>query len=544
MSSSPRAPRDVSRRAAIQATAAGAAVASLGLARPASGLARQQATPAAAEGLSLASVQQAVDALDGIVGAAMDTTGMPGLSVAVVYQDEAVATRGYGVASTETDAPVDADTIFQLASLSKPLASTTVAGVVGDGDVSWETKVTDYLPEFALHEPWPTSQVTIADLLSHRSGLADHAGDALEDMGYDRDTVLHRLRYLRPGYSFRNGYAYTNFGYTAGALAAANAAGQAWEDLSATRLYEPAGMTRTSSRFADFIDDDNHASGHVEVDGAWVPKYIRDADAQAPAGGASSTATDMARWIRLQLGNGTLDGTEIVPAEALAETHRVQVIRTIAADPFVDRANFYGLGWNVSYDDDGSVMISHSGAFALGAGTAVYMLPAAGLGIAVLTNGAANGVAESIALGFLDVARFGAVRNDYVAIFGPIFAADMLPDYDTDTDYSTPPAQPTPPQDASAYTGTWYNRFAGPIDIAADGDGLTISQGPTDDPDVYPLTHWDRDTFIYTPIGENENYPATVIFTIGTDGVAIAMTVGNLDVEHQGTFTRDDATAP
>jgi CubicO group peptidase (beta-lactamase class C family) len=529
----------LSRRAALQAGAAS----SLAIATPT--LARQSATPApTTEGIPPGTVAGAVDALDGIVADAMDRTGVPGLSVAVVYQDEPLATRGYGVASTETNAPVDADTIFQIASLSKPIASTVIASIVGEEAVTWDTPIVDHLPGFTLHEPWPTSQVTIRDMFCHRSGLADHAGDDLEDMGYDRDEVLRRLRHLRPASSFRSAYAYTNFGLTAAAVAAATATGEAWEDAAAARVYQPAGMTRTSSRFDDFINADNRAAGHVREGDAWVPKYVRDADAQSPAGGVSSTATDMARWVRLQLGGGTLDGEELIPADALAETHRVQVIRTVVADPAVDRAGFYGLGWNVSYDDHGAVQLSHSGAFALGTGTAVYMYPSEDLGIAVLTNGAANGVAESIALAFLDLARLGSVRNDYVPILEPIFAADMVPDYVTDIDYATPPAEALPPQELASYTGTFHNRFYGPIGIAEEGDGLTISQGPAGDPDVYPLTHWSRDTFTYLPIGENENFTSAVTFTIGPDGTASSVTVENLDTLGQGTFTRDEAAAP
>jgi CubicO group peptidase (beta-lactamase class C family) len=529
----------MSRRVAIQGVAGGIAATSLAAAVPARGLARQQATPAvAAEGLTPDSVRRALDALDGIVADAMDRTGVPGVAAAVVYQDETLATRGYGVASTETSAPVDADTIFQLASLSKPLASTVVAGVVGDGAVGWDTTVVTYLPDFALHEPWPSSQVTIADLFSHRSGLADHAGDVLEDMGYGREEVLHRLRYLRPQYSFRDGYAYTNFGLTAGAVAAANAAGQRWEDLCASRLYQPAGMTRTSSRFDDFINADNHAATHVEADGAWVPKYVRDPDAQSPAGGVSSTVTDMARWMRLQIGGGTLDGAEIIAAAALAETHRPHAI----SSPPGANIGFYGLGWNVGLDPTG-LRLSHSGAFALGAGTAVFLFPEERLGITVLTNGYPIGLAEAIALGFIDVARAGAVQQDWLTLLAPTFAELAAPAYGKDV-AGDPPADPVAPQDLAAYTGTWYNRFSGPIEIAQDGDGLTLSQGPVDDPDVYPLTHWDRDTFTYEPVGENANVRAAVTFTIGPDGTASAMTVENLDLQHQGTFTRDETTAP
>ena len=209
--------RTLSRRAAVSTGIVGIAASPLIFAAS-STLARQQATPAPS-GVGLS---QALDALDSIVADAMGRTGVPGVAVTVVSTDDTLAARGYGVASTETGAPVDADTIFQLASLSKPLASTVVASIVGEGLVTWHTPVVDHYPDFALHEPWPTSQVTIADLFSHRSGLADHPGDVLENLGYYHYTVLHRLRYLRPKYSFRDGYgyAYTNFGLTAGAIAA------------------------------------------------------------------------------------------------------------------------------------------------------------------------------------------------------------------------------------------------------------------------------------------------------------------------------------
>ena len=537
MSTPSRLSHTFSRRAAIGTGVAGIAASPLVMGAPRA-IARQQATPAAADGVTPDMIQRGVAALDGIVADAMDRTGVPGVCAAVVSPDETLVARGYGIASTETNAPVDADTIFQLASLSKPLASTVVAGIVGDGGISWDAKITDQLPGFALHDPYPTREVTIRDMFCHRSGLADHAGDVLEDMGYDREEVFHRLRELRPEYSFRAGYAYTNFGLTVGAVAAANAAGQVWEDAAAERLYQPAGMTRTSSRFDDFINADNHAATHVEVDGSWQPKYVRNADAQSPAGGVSSTANDMARWMRLQLGNGTLDGTEIIAEAPLLQTHRPQVI----SSPPDQDAHFYGLGWNVTVVPEG-VRVSHSGAFALGAGTTVYLYPADGFGITVLTNGFPIGLAESIALAFNDMVRVGAVQHDYLTALAPTFQALAGPLYGAGV-AGDPPADPLPSRDPAAYTGTWHNRYSGPIEIAQDGDGLTLTQGPADDPATYPLEHWDGDIFTYMPSGENANVRAAVTFTMGTDGVATAMTVENLDLQHQGTFTRDEATAP
>jgi CubicO group peptidase (beta-lactamase class C family) len=156
--------------------------------------------------------------------------------------------------------------------------------------------------------------------------------------------------------------------------------------VSAERLYQPLGMKNTSSRFADFVASQNRALGHVRQDGAWVAKYTRDPDAQSPAGGVSSSARDMATWLRLQLGRGTLDGRELIKAALLDETHRPQMVSTPAENPMIDRSAFYGLGWGVSYEEQGRIRWSHSGGFNLGAATCVNVLPIEQIGIVALTK--------------------------------------------------------------------------------------------------------------------------------------------------------------
>jgi CubicO group peptidase (beta-lactamase class C family) len=127
-----------------------------------------------------------------------------------------------------------------------------------------------------MHDAWVTKEITIRDLYAHRSGLPDHAGDLLEDLGFTREEILRRLRYQEPDASFRSGYAYTNFGLTEGGVAAAKATGKQWEELSEEKLYVPLGMTSTSSRHADFLARRNRALGHVKIGGQWVQKYQRD----------------------------------------------------------------------------------------------------------------------------------------------------------------------------------------------------------------------------------------------------------------------------
>jgi CubicO group peptidase (beta-lactamase class C family) len=328
----------------------------------------------------------AIPEMEKLAEQAIENTGIPGMAIAVVYKDHVFYLKGFGVREVGKPEPVDPDTTFQLASVSKPIASTVVAALVGEKVVSWDDPIIKHDPGFQMYDSWVTHEITLRDMFAHRSGLPDHAGHRLEDLGFDRTAILFRLRYQKPDTSFRSHYAYTNFGFTEAATAAAKAAGKSWEDLSAEKLYQPLGMKNTSSRYADFAGAENRARGHVLVDGKWVAKYTRDPDAQSPAGGVSSTVRDMAQWTRLQLSNGKLNDKQIVDAEALAETHRPQILRQTPKDSSVDRVAFYGLGWNVDYDDEGRVRLNHSDGFNLGAATVVSLCPSEELGIVVLTN--------------------------------------------------------------------------------------------------------------------------------------------------------------
>ncbi|MGW2042693.1 serine hydrolase [Streptomyces virginiae] len=476
--------------------------------------------------LTDAAVDKAVARLDGTVADMMRRTGVPGVAVAVVHDDEVVHLKGFGVRRTGESAAVDPDTVFQIASLSKPVSSTVVAGTLTD-PAQWDRRTS--LPGFSLKDPWVTGHVTTADLFSHRSGLPDHAGDLLEDLGYDQSYILDHLR-LTPLTPFRASYAYTNFGLTAAAEAVARAKGTSWQKLADDTLFKPAGMTRTSTEFSAFADSPDHAATHVKnPDGTWSPRFVRDPDAQAPAGGVSSTARDMSRWLRLQLAGGTLDGKRIVPADTLARTHVPEIVSQPPATPTA-RTGFYGLGWNVSYDDAGRLRLSHSGAFELGANTNVTMLPLEKLGIVVLTNGAPVGLADAVALDFFDVAEHGRATTDWLALAGALYA-QMDAAGRSPTDYAHPPAGAKPARDSAAYTGTYDNPYYGKATVTADDDGaLTLALGPK--PLRFPLTHYDGDTFSFETTGENAVGRTGVTFADGT------LRVEYLDADHLGTFTR------
>jgi len=297
--------------------------------------------------------------------------------------------RGYGIRKVGQPAQVDPDTVFEIASFSKPITSTILASLVGERKVSWDDRIVDLDPGFQLSSSETTRQITIRDFLSHRSGLATESGDLLEDLGYSRPDILYRMRYLPLPGQFRKTYAYSNFGYTTGAIAAAIKIGKSWETIAEEQLYSLLGMTSTSSRYSDYEDRANKAALHIFINGEPVNRFVRDADAEAPAGGVSSSARDLAEWVRLQLNNGKWNGKQVVDANALAETHKPQVCRN-PADPAKPNerpgGQYYGLGWNVETNTQGHTQIGHSGAFFLGAATAVYLVPDEHLGVLALSN--------------------------------------------------------------------------------------------------------------------------------------------------------------
>ncbi|MFF4848856.1 serine hydrolase [Streptomyces sp. NPDC001194] len=505
--------------------AAGAATA-LAVTAAAGAAAAPSPPPAPKPQITDAEVDAALKRLPGFVTDAMRSTGVPGAAVAVVHDDKVVYLKGFGVRRTDAPGAIGPDTVFQIASLSKPVSSTVVAGALKD-PADWNDRTE--LPGFALKDPWVTDHVTTADLFSHRSGLPDHAGDLLEDLGYDQAYILDHLR-LEPLSPFRASYNYTNFGLTAAAEAVARKKGTTWEKLNQDVLFKPAGMTHTSTEFSAFANAPDHAATHVKnPDGTWSPRYVRDPDAQAPAGGVSSTATDMARWLRLQLAGGTLDGKRIIPADTLAATHLPHILSQPPTPP-LDHTGFYGLGWNVSYDDAGRLRLSHSGAFELGANTNVTMLPLEKLGIVVLTNGAPVGVADAIAMDFFDTAEHGGPTTDWLPLFAELYAQQLGPGPSA-TDYAHPPAGAKPARADSAYTGTYVSPYYGKLTVTANpGGGLTLGLGPK--PMRFPLTHYDGDTFSYVTAGENAVGRTGVVFKDGT------VRIEYLDANHLGTFTK------
>lgn len=479
-------------------------------------------------------VAAAVSQLDGLVTEAMERTGVPGVAVAVVHRDRIVYAKGFGVRSVRSGAPVDADTVFQIASLSKPVGATVIARAVGQGTVRWSDRLRAHLPWFALRTRSATAGVRLDDLYAHRSGLPDHAGDLLEDLGFARRTILRRLRFL-PLTPLRTAYAYTNFGLTAAAEAVARASGTSWEALSQRQLYGPLGMRATSSRYADYRSAANRADLHVRRGDRWEQRHNRQPDAQSPAGGVSSSARDLARWMRMMLAGGRFEGRQLIAPAALAPMWTPHALTGAPGTP-ASRVGFYGLGLGVGTDWTGRVRLSHSGAFALGAATNLVLLPSEELGIVVLTNGEPVGLPEALTATFADLVEAGRPERDWLPAYEGLYAA-MSENRSRLADRRRP-AGTRPPRPARAYLGAYRNRYFGRLRVVRRDGRLTMLLGPRQK--AFRLRHWRGDTFSYLPAGENATGIAAVDFRV-RGGRVRAVRVENLDGEGLGTFARAQA---
>lgn len=448
-------------------------------------------------------VRQAAARLDTLVPEWMARTGVPGVAVSVVHGGQTVYARGFGVRQVGSAAPVDTDTAFPLASVSKSLAATVMAAHM-PASVHWDMPIEHLLPGFTLAYPQvqDNARLSLGELFAHRSGLPDHAGDLLEDLGYGRAEVLQRLRHvaLQPYGS----YAYTNFGLTAAAEALAQEQGTDWASLSAQSLYQPLGMSHTSSRHADLVARDNRAWGHVQVDlsydsyGAEPARYTvqqpqRQPDAQSPAGGASASAADMARWMALVLGQGRWQGRQLIDRTALQAA--------MTARP----GGAYGYGFNVGPDPHGHPSVSHSGAFLLGAHTAFILWPQSDLGITVLTNAQPRGLAEAIALTFGEMALGDAPDGQSTTDWLAVMQGKMHDLYRPFGQFAgqPPPAAPTPAQPLTVYAGRYANAYFGDavVTITPDGQALDLTLGPA--LVRHRLSHWSGDQFVFNLAGEN-----------------------------------------
>jgi CubicO group peptidase (beta-lactamase class C family) len=461
--------------------------------------------------------------LDAEAARIMKAFEVPGIALAIVKDGQVVVAKGYGIRKIGEPAPVDAQTLFGIASNTKVFTATALGLLVEEGKLSWDAPVINYLPWFAMYDPYVTREITVRDLLVHRSGLGLGAGDLLfwPPTTYDRKEIVRRLRYIKPATSFRYTYAYDNLLYSVAGEVIEAVSGKVWEDFVKERILAKVGMTWSNVRHSASTEGGNVAATHGKVDG--VLKLVKPStnDNTNPAGGINSCAEDMAKWMLVLLGRGQLaNGTRLFSER----TYR-QLTGFVTPMPFGDpppelaplKANFngYALGLRLR-DYRGLKVVTHTGVLA-GYVSQVYLIPERNLGIAVLTN---QEVEQSFAALTMFAADYylEAPKTDWTAAYLKVQAKIEAATADTVKKAAAArDANSKPSLALEKYAMTYRDAWYGDIDIALEGGKLVIRF--TKSPQlVGDLEHWQYDTFLVRWRERELRADAFVTFDLSPDG--------------------------
>jgi CubicO group peptidase (beta-lactamase class C family) len=406
--------------------------------------------------------------LETYIQSGMKAYDLPGLAIGIVTGDRLVYAKGFGVRSKAGGAPVDPRTVFQIGSLTKAFLATTMAIMVDRGKLKWDDRVVDLYPAFQLKDPWVTREFRAFDIIAQRSGLPPYANDLVEMLGYDEAASIRSLRHVEPVTSFRATFAYTNVTHLlAGRIVANLADAPDWNAVARRELIDPLGMTETSFTVEAIEAAANHGSGH-----RWTPNGTIEVPIEpifpyglGAAGNINSTIEDMARWIRLQLANGSFEGWRIVSPENLAYTRTPKVA--------IDDKASYAMGWMVGRMPNGSVVF-HNGE-TLGFGTFLGLLPDRDVGLIVLTNQGNVGLPDGIGAWALD-RLLGNPSVDHVA--------DVLKQvkskFASDEKLFAKPANPRPFPPLAPLAGSFHSPIFGKAALRPEGDTLILALQETE----------------------------------------------------------------
>lgn len=421
---------------------------------------------------------------------------VPGLAVGIVKDDKVIFAKGYGVRQLGKTERVDENTLFAIASNSKAFTTASLAILIDEGKLKWDDKVSQYLPEFQMYDPYVTRELTVRDLVTHRSGLDTFSGDLLwYETNYSTDEILRRVRYLKPTSSFRSRYGYQNLMFTAAGRIVEKVSGKSWGDFVRERILTPLGMTRTTASVKDLKD--NYSMPHNESGGSLRVLHVGNVDAAAAAAGLNSSVREIAAWLRLQLGRGTFEGKKIFSRERSAEMWSAVTPLGVAPFPAENAPtrlfSAVGMGWFLN-DYRGRKMVSHTGGLD-GMLSQTAMLPEENLGLVVLTNSEA-GAYSPIVNKILDVFLEAAPKRDWSAERLERIKQNKTREAEEDKKLIAARAPNTKPSLALAdYAGTYSGEMYGDATVTTENGKLVLRLIPAPN-FVADLEHWHYDTFL------------------------------------------------
>ncbi len=351
------------------------------------------------------------DSLDGYVEKALTDWKIPGVAFCVVKDGKVVMMKSYGVAEWGSQNKIDEHTLFGIGSNTKAFTATALALLDAQKKLSLDDKVQKWLPDFKLYDPWVAKEVTIRDLLCHRLGMKTFQGDFMFfDSDLTKEEVRNKFSRIKPLYSFRSRWGYTNAAFLTAGEVIPKATGKSWSEFIREHIFLPLGMSRTITSTAEMKAATNISSAHTIVDDVIKKIAWGKLDNMAPAGSIFSSISDMSKWVQMQLGNGKFNDNMIIPFSAIQQTRTPNSILGNGGHEF-NKAHFalYGLGWFLE-EYNGRKIVAHTGGVN-GFVSSVALVPEENLGIVVLTNTDANNFYEALRLEIMDAYMDLPYRN-------------------------------------------------------------------------------------------------------------------------------------
>ncbi len=422
---------------------------------------------------------------------------IPGLSIAIVQKDKVIFSKGYGIREYGKKDKVDGNTLFAVASNTKTFTAAALSILVAQGRIKWDDKVIDYIPYFQLYDDYVTNNMTIADLLSHRSGLKTFAGDLLwYGTKYSREDIIKRAKYLEPSYAFRTTFGYSNIMFLVAGQIIESVTDTTWEDYIKNKFLVPLEMNSTYTTIRDFKTTDNRAMPHHVVLGEKpvVMQYL-SWDNIAPAGSLISSVNDMSQWIRMMLADGKYKTQNILDAEQIWQLFAPQTI--IDIDSWMPKYwktrhfNAYCLGWE-TLDYHGVKVMEHGGG-ADGMISKMFLVPEEDFGVMILTN-SINYLPTALAYYILDM-YFNKIDTDWSSFYFNFYKRSQEEEKVMQTEAENSRDKTTKPTlDLKNYCGTYKSDMYGEITLEMIKDNLQLNFLPSN---IFTgeLTHWQNDTF-------------------------------------------------
>ncbi|WP_422059035.1 serine hydrolase [Sphingopyxis sp.] len=469
-----------------------------------------------------ADIVQSVEALRQKVGA-------PGVSIAIVENGKTTLSHGWGVRKLGERAPVDAQTIFQTGSTGKAMTAAALAVLVDDGKIAWDDPVIKHMPWFRMNDPWVTREITIRDLLVHRSGLGLGQGDLMfvPRTNLTRKQTVERVAYLKPRTSFRSAYAYDNILYAVAGQLIEEVTGQTWEDFIRARVLRAGGMKNATSDSEERFRVANRSWPHARLSGALRglgPQQALDERDElgrngAPAGGLALSADDMAAWLKIQLAHGALpNGKRLFSEKQAAEMWAPVTPMPItplpdSLKPAQPNQQAYALGWQVQ-DYRGHRIVQHSGGV-FGSITRVAIIPDKNVAFAIMMNSEDSGMLLGL---YYDLLDHYLDQPDYGWIdkWEDWYQSRLAGGVEYLKQKQASPAKSGPSLALAGYAGRYRDPWYGDIVIGSTPKGLTIDFTST--PRMAGrLAHWQYDSFV-TAFDDPAIEPAYVTFALDADG--------------------------